>query len=83
MDEEAEAKLKEVDQKFSNYTHVKIDADILNKSEEQQEVALHDLSIGDTDILVVELPKSNGDFVFQPLSAAEDDEDFADPLNKI
>lgn len=34
-EEEAEAKLKEVDQKYSNYTHVRINAEIINKSKEQ------------------------------------------------
>ena len=64
--EEAEvaAKLALVDQKHSNYTHVKINADILNKNEEQRAIKLQDLDVADGDVLVVELPKSNGDFVF-------------------
>ena len=33
-DEVAEGKLLEVDNKYHNYTHVKINADVINKSEE-------------------------------------------------
>lgn len=80
-DEEVESKLDEVDLKHSNYTHVKINADVLNKTSEQLGVKLQDLDIGDNDILVVELPKKNGEFVFQPESGEGEDEDFEDPLN--
>ena len=56
-DEElVESKLDEVDQKHSNYTHVKINADVLNKTAEQLAVKLQDTDIGDEDILVVEFP---------------------------
>ena len=48
-------KLKEVDQKYSNYTHVKINADVINKSKEQQLQKLQSIDVSDTDILVVEL----------------------------
>jgi len=36
----AERRLGEIDQKHSNYTHVKIDATILNKSAEQLKIKL-------------------------------------------
>lgn len=61
---EVQAKLTQADQKHSNYTHVKINADILNKTEEQKATKLQDLEVADTDVLVVELPKTNGDYVF-------------------
>lgn len=80
-EEEVESKLDEVDQKHGNYTHVKINADVLNKTAEQLAVKLQDADIGDEDILVVELPKSNGEFVFQPESNEGEDDDFEDPLN--
>lgn len=67
--------------KYSNYTHVKINAEILNKTTEQEEQVLTDVDMGDSDILIVEIPKNGEDFVFQPEVTDIEDEDFEDPLN--
>ena len=38
------------------------------------------MCIGDDDILIVELPKSDKSFVFRPLDPQMEDEEFEDPL---
>ena len=64
-DEEADQKLKEIDTKHSNnYTHVKINAECINKTKEQQAELLTNVDISDTDLLIVELPNKDKDFVF-------------------
>lgn len=81
---EVQAGLESVDSKHSNkYTHVKINAEPLNLKAESQDQKLHDLAIADNDILIVELPNSDGDFVFQPMNsnAEEGDELFEDPYD--
>jgi len=79
-DDKAEATLQDIEAKYGNYTHVKIDADVINKSKEQLTKKLHEIDLSDLDVLVVELPKED-EFVFIPEKAGEQDEDFEDPLN--
>lgn len=62
-DSEAFKSIKELDQKYGNFTHVKINATILNINDEQKQGKLYDLDIADTDILIIEMPKAN-DYVF-------------------
>jgi ubiquitin carboxyl-terminal hydrolase 4/11/15 len=82
-------KLKDLDQKYQNYTHAQIDADILNLTDEQKKKLIHETNISDTDTIIAEAPKG-ADFVFQPQKGkssglgAEDEEAkeaaFEDPL---
>jgi hypothetical protein len=53
-------KLREIDKKYTNYTSVEIEAEILTQDDSTR---LHELDFEDTDILIVETPK-NKDFVF-------------------
>lgn len=75
--------LKEIDYKYSNYTHVKIDATILNLKADQQAKKLYEIDFSDNDIMVVELINKDGDFVLQPKEGGnvEESKDFQDPLN--
>lgn len=56
-------KLGELDKKYTNFTQVKIDAEILNITADQKKKMLHEVDMADSDIIIVELPK-DGDFVF-------------------
>lgn len=51
----------EYDSKWKNYTHSKIDAELFSKMTETVE----NLNIADDDVLIVELPKDDGSFVFK------------------
>lgn len=85
-EEEALKQLKELESKYGNFTHAKVDAQILNISEEQGAKKLHEIDCSDTDVLIVELPKKEG-YVFQPKAAGTGAEgvdshaDFEDPLS--
>lgn len=77
--------LKELDSKYQNYTHVQVDATVLNITDEQLAKPLHEVDISDTDIMLVELQKDK-EFVFQPQNGPEETkghEDFRDPLQDI
>lgn len=50
---------KNVDKKYKNYTHVKIDATPLNISETDKNKTIEDANIADDDIIVVETQKPN------------------------
>jgi hypothetical protein len=63
-----------VDKKFKNYTHVKIDATPLNITEEDKNKPIEDANIADDDIIIVETQKANKQWCFQPLTAASDEE---------
>ena len=73
--EDTESAIKDLDSKYHNYTHVKINADILNITNEQKDKKLYDFDISDTDIIFIEMPKNN-DFVFQPMNSEKEHEDF-------
>ena len=68
------SQLKELDYKYANYTHVKIDANVLNLNGEQQKRQLYEIDFSDVDIMIVELQK-NGDFVLQPQGEGANDEE--------
>lgn len=53
----------ELDQKIRNYSEVKINATLVNV-EENKETLFDDLNVMDEDIFVIELPKSENNFVF-------------------
>ena len=87
--EEAEQfkEIQDLEKKYSNYTHVKVDGDILNINDEQKGKKLHEINYSDTDILIVEMPKKD-DYVFQPKAGTGNSdeqlhEDFDDPLNNV
>lgn len=61
--EDPEAAIKDLDSKYANYTHVKLDAQILNISDEQRGKKLFDIDFSDTDMMIIEMPKNN-DYVF-------------------
>ena len=48
---------------------------------------LHQVNISDTDVLIVELPKSGDDYVFQPMKSSANEEEkneaFQDPLSNV
>lgn len=81
-------KLKDIDYKHQNYTHAQIDAEIINLTDEQKAKLIHETNISDTDTLIIEVPKHDGEFVFQPKkgsqSGIDEDEEtkdaFEDPL---
>ena len=84
-EEEALKSLQELESKYGNFTHARVDAQILNISEDQLAKKLHEIDYSDTDILIVELPKKDG-YVFQPKAAGEGEEEgkhagFEDPLD--
>ena len=64
-DESTVAKsLEEIDQKYNNFTHVQIDAQILSITEEDDQKVVGELEFSDlSDILIVEAIKDK-DFVF-------------------
>ena len=62
-----------VDKKYKNYTAVKIDANPLNISEEDKNKTIEDANIADDDIVIVESIK-NKQWIFQPLTAASEEE---------
>ena len=49
------------DNKYKNYTHVKIDANPLNCTAELSAMKLEEANIADGDIVIVELPKPGQD----------------------
>lgn len=53
-----------VDKKYKNYTHVKIDAVPLNITETDKNKAIEDANIADDDIVIVEIQKSNKQWCF-------------------
>ena len=74
----------DLDQKYVNYTHVKIDATVLNLSEEQRNKQMVDVDLADTDTLIVEIPKDfKTQFVFSPNETEEDNSNFEDPLANL
>ena len=54
----------ELDQKIKNYSEVKINATLVNV-DDNQETVFDDLNVMDEDIFVIELPKSESNFVFK------------------
>jgi len=77
--------LGELDQKYVNYTHVKLDAQVINLIDEQMKKRLHEVNMADSDTLIVEMPKDKS-YVFQPMQGGEEEnkhEDFQDPLGKL
>ena len=77
------SQLKELDNKYANYTHVKVDANVLNLNADQRGKRLYEIDFSDADIMIVELQK-NGDFVLQPQgegATGEESKEFEDPLN--
>ena len=79
-----EKALREIDKKYLNYTAVKLNANILNLTEEQQSAKLYDVELSDLEVLIVEIQKKN-EWVFQP-NTAEDEEqesEFKDPLENM
>ena len=74
--DDTEAAIKDLDSKYANYTHSKINAEILNINEEQLQKKLFDFDFSDTDTIFVEMPKNDDEYVFQPMSTEEEHEDF-------
>ena len=60
-------KLGEIEKKWTNFTQAKINADVLNVSEDQKSKKLHEIDLADSDIIIVEIPK-DGEFVFAPMT---------------
>lgn len=54
----------ELDQKIKNYSEVKINATLVNV-DDNKETVFDDLNVMDEDIFVIELPKSESNFVFK------------------
>ena len=73
-------KLKELDDKHKNYTHAKIDAEIVNMTDDQKNKLLHEVNIADNDVMIVEFPR-DGNFVFSPEKGVNDDIEFEDPMD--
>jgi hypothetical protein len=65
--------LAELDSKYINYTKTKIDATVLNLTEEQNKKQMHEVDISDNDVVIIELEKDKS-FVFQPLKEQESEE---------
>ena len=61
---EDHTKVRELDKKFTNYTSVEIDGELMNKSPEDLKKKLYEVNISDDDLLIVEMPKNNTDYVF-------------------
>mmetsp|Transcript_31098 Transcript_31098/g.47491 ORF Transcript_31098/g.47491 Transcript_31098/m.47491 type:complete len:131 (-) Transcript_31098:2128-2520(-) len=79
--------VEKIDRDQKNYTHMKVKGEIINFSESQNSKKLYDLNIADSDLIIVELPKSGKEFAFQPetLDYANEEEkkEFEDPLANI
>ena len=54
----------ELDKKIKNYSEVKINATLVNV-DDNKETVFDDLNVMDEDIFVIELPKSESNFVFK------------------
>ena len=54
----------ELDQKIKNYSEFKINATLVNV-DDNKETVFDDLNVMDEDIFVIELPKSESNFVFK------------------
>ena len=66
-EESAYSSLQEIDTKYSNFTHYKINAEYISVNEDTQYLQLHEINISDNDILIIELPKNFDNFVFAPM----------------
>ena len=52
------SKILEIDKKYTNYTSVTIEGELLNKEKADESKKLYEFNISDTDILIVETPKA-------------------------
>ena len=50
--------IESYDNKYKNYSEVKVDAQILNKNESQNKNKLEDANIAEDDILIIEIMKT-------------------------
>ena len=57
-------KILEIDKKYTNYTSVTIEGELLNKEKADESKKLYEFNISDTDILIVETPKDKKEFTF-------------------
>lgn len=75
--------LKNLDSKYQNYTHAKINAKVLNFTPEQEDMLIHQVDLADNDIIIVELPKNKDEYVFQPSTQESSEHSFQDPLLNV
>ena len=60
----------DLDKKWKDYSSVKLDAFLLNRTDDQKVKQLKDIDLADEDVIIVEMEKEahgSSSFVFQPL----------------
>ena len=82
--------VKDLNHKYKNYTHAPINGTPLNLNQRYKDTKFEDLNIFDENLLIVELPKPNNEYVFRPApvgaeesKTGSDDEGSDDEFNQV
>ena len=70
---DVEKMVKDLNYKYKNYTHASIKGTPLNINQRYNTTKFEDLNICEENLLIVELAKPNGEYVFRPAPAGSEE----------